>query len=310
MTDNINIFEFPSTQDNLLIAGWRQWADGGALSSGLPAYLSKLTGARKIAEIDPDDYYLFQLPVTQDLMRPIVRHNQGYTESLQSRRNEFFYSQTDQQGLIFFIGDEPHLRVESYVQNVLAAALKLNVKRIIILGGIYAEMPFDKDRFITAIYSLPELKPEVVKLGVNLSDYHGGASIGSYLCKRAGDIKMELFGLYSFSPIIHIPGMESRGETIHIVEDYKAWVNIMRHVNQLLKIQLDLSDLETKSEELLQSLDDKIAELDKKYPDLEIQEYIRRVADQYSEPPFNGLEDVWEEELRRLGDQFDLDGDD
>ena len=92
MSTEFNFWEKPQTEEVYLIAGWRQWADGGSVSSGLPQYLIDLTSARKIGEISPDGYYLFQLPGAQQFLRPIVRHNNGVTESLQSMKNSFYYT--------------------------------------------------------------------------------------------------------------------------------------------------------------------------------------------------------------------------
>ena len=84
MSELFNIWEKPEADEIYMLAGWRQWADGGQVSSGLPQFLIDQTGARKIGELSPDGYYLFQLPGAQQFLRPIVRHNDGVTESLQS----------------------------------------------------------------------------------------------------------------------------------------------------------------------------------------------------------------------------------
>jgi len=60
-----------------MIAGWHEWADAGAVSSGLPQYLIDETRARKIGEIAPDGFYLFQIPGTHHLLRPVVQLEEG-----------------------------------------------------------------------------------------------------------------------------------------------------------------------------------------------------------------------------------------
>ena len=61
MTELFTLWEKPEAQDIVMLAGWRQWADGGSTSSGLPRYLVNHSKARKIGEISPDGYYLFQI---------------------------------------------------------------------------------------------------------------------------------------------------------------------------------------------------------------------------------------------------------
>ena len=115
MNPALNIWEQPSSREMYLIAGWRQWADAGSMSSGLPQYLIKQTGARQIGEIKNDGFYLFQFPGTHDLVRPVVKFQRGYPESLQTKRNEIFYRGDEDRGVIILVGDEPHLDVERYV---------------------------------------------------------------------------------------------------------------------------------------------------------------------------------------------------
>ena len=51
MDELIELSERPASEELYMIAGWHQWADAGAISSGLPKYLIDQTGARKIGTI-------------------------------------------------------------------------------------------------------------------------------------------------------------------------------------------------------------------------------------------------------------------
>ena len=194
MSDALEIWERPSAREISMLLGWRQWADAGSTSSGLPAYLVKLLGAAKIGRIRPDGFYLFQFPGTHDLVRPVVRYKEGYPEALETPQNELYYTGNERQGLVILVGDEPHLDIERYVGAILQAARILGVKRMVSFGGVYGELPYDKERMVSCVYSQPHLKEQVKDLAVNLSDYHGGASISSYLCRRSGEQGMDHFG--------------------------------------------------------------------------------------------------------------------
>ena len=68
MDQLIEISERPAAEEINMIAGWEQWADAGAISSGLPPYLVERTGARRIGQIktaQPRVIDLLQLPVQQ-----------------------------------------------------------------------------------------------------------------------------------------------------------------------------------------------------------------------------------------------------
>ena len=114
MDELVELREKPVAEEIFMIAGWHQWADAGAISSGLPQYLIDHTGARKIGDIKPDGFYLFQVPGTHHLLRPEIKLDEGYRQELASRTNEFFYTGNDRRGLLIFLGEEPHLNAEQY----------------------------------------------------------------------------------------------------------------------------------------------------------------------------------------------------
>jgi proteasome assembly chaperone (PAC2) family protein len=307
MSDAVEIWEQPTVDEVFMFAGWRQWADAGSISSGLPQYLVQKTGARQIGAIRPDGFYLFQFPGTHDLVRPVVKFDEGYPGSLQVQRNEIFYVEDGRRGFVIFLGDEPHLDAERYVAAFLDAAESLGVKRIIGLGGVYGELPYDKERMVSCTYSQPHLKEELDRLAVNFSDYHGGASIGSYVCRRAAERDIEYVSFYAFVPTYDFSSIAQIGNTIRIENDFMAWLAVMRRINYLLKANFDLTDLEQKSKRLVEVVDAKVEELDDLAPQLSVREYMDRLAEEFDEQTFNPLDEVWEEELRRLFGKFDED---
>ncbi len=304
MTELFNIWEKPKTEEIYMLAGWRQWADGGAVSSGMPRYMAEVHNARKIGELNPDGYYIFQLPGAQQFLRPIVRHNDGVSESLQTHTNEFYFAEVDGKGIVFFIGDEPQMDAERYSRAFLQAAEALNVRRIVQFGGVYAQVPYDKERHVHGIISLPRLREELDELVIEPSNYQGPSSIGSYINKRAGEQNLEVVGLFAFCPIYQFGGLEDTNKTIHIENDYLAWLNVMERVNHMLGTKLDLNDLEDLSEHLIEKVNDKVIELEEKYPELRIGEFMHRLRGEFEERSFSPLDDIWEDSLRRLGDQF------
>lgn len=305
MSDALELKEHPEAEEIYMFAGWRQWADAGSTSSGLPQYLIEQTGARQIGSINPDGFYLFQIPGTHDLVRPVVKFKEGYPESLETQHNELYYAEHNQHGLLIFLGDEPQMDVERYAQTFLEIAKSLGVKRIVGLGGVYGELPYDKERLISSIYSLPELKEELDDIAVNLSDYHGGASVGSYICRRAGEQGIEYVSFYAFVPAYDFSTVSQIANSIRVENDFMAWLGIMQRIDHMLHLELDLTDLEQKSKDLVKLFDSKIEELDSEAPQLGVRDYLNRLSEEYMVTPFTPLDDVWEQELRRLFGQSD-----
>ena len=305
MNEHVNIQEKPQAEDIMMIAGWRQWADAGSISSGLPEYLIELTEARLIGEMKSDGYYLFQIPATHHLLRPVVRFEDGHQKFLEVRRNEFYYVENDNKGLVIFIGDEPHMDVDRYSDAFFDAVEQLGVKRIATLGGVYGPVPYDKDREIGSIYSLLHMKEELTQFALRFSDYEGGASIGSYLIGQAEAKNIPFLALYGFVPNYDFSQIDAGGQEIRIENDYKAWYDIMRRLNRYFDLNLNLTDLETKSEQLFDAIEEQIEALSDKAPDLNIRGILAQISEQFNEQPFEPLDDVWTQGLADLFNDLD-----
>lgn len=305
MSNEVNFVEKPTAKEVYMLVGWRQWADAGSVSSGLPQYLIEEMKAHLIGSIDPSGFYLFQIPGTHDLVRPVVKFKEGYPEFLASERNEFFYTGNEERGLVIFLGDEPHMDAERYVTALLQAAQQLKVKRIVSFGGVYGELPYQKERIISSTYSQKHLKDELGNLAASFSDYHGGGSIGSYVCRRAAEQDTEYISLYAFVPTYDFSSMSRNASGIQIENDFMAWLGIMRRVNYLLKLNMDLTDLEAKSLHLIQLMDAKIEEISKTFPEINVREYLQRLEDDFEEVVFEPLQDLWEDEISRLFNKFE-----
>ncbi len=309
MMDAVDLQEYPKARDVYMLVGWRQWADAGSVSSGLPQYLIHRTRARQIGQIRTDGFYMFQIPGTHDLVRPVIKFDQGYPESLRVPENPLYYFENNKRGVVVLLGDEPHLDAERYIAAILDAARQMRVKRIIGFGGVYGEFPYDKERSISGSFSLPGMRDSMDELALHLTDYHGGVSIGSYLCKRAGEQGMEYVGLYAMVPIYDFTHIAQIGHSIQIENDYMAWLGIMRRVNYMLKIEFNLTDLMQKSKRLLQNLETKIEELEQMAPQAGVRDYFAKLSDEFEEANFIPLDDVWEESLRKILDKLDEDQD-
>ncbi|MFW6096874.1 MAG: PAC2 family protein [Chloroflexota bacterium] len=305
MSNVLDIWEKPKVEELYMIVGWRQWADAGSISSGLPQYLVRHTEGRQIGLMDSEDFYLFQIPGTHELLRPVVRFEEGYPQSLEGKRNEFYFTGNDERGLLIFLGDEPQLHIETYVNSLLDVAEEFGVRRIIGLGGVYGELPYDKERSVSCIYSQQSMREELETLAVDMSDYHGGASIGSYVCRRAAERDISYVGFYGFVPTYDFSNIPQIGNAIRLENDFMAWLGIMRRINYMLKLDIDLGDLHERSRKLVEVVEARIEELESASPQLSVREYLDRLAEDFDEVPFEPLDDVWEAELRRL-----LDGDD
>lgn len=305
MTDLLELWQYPYEKEIVMLAGWRQWADAGNISSGLLRYLIKHTEAHRIGRLNAAGCYLFQAPGAHHFLRPEVVVEDGLVKSHQTHSNEFFYCTRGNKGLVLFLGEEPHLAVETYGDAWLDAVETLRVNRVVCLGGVYGPMPYDRERELHAIYSLPLLRAELEPYAVKFSDYEGGSTIGAYLAHRAGQLGIELIDLYAFVPAYDFAQLSHQVQGLRIESDYQAWFEVMRRLNHMFDLGLDLNELEVNALELASSMDSKIEELGRKYPSLKVKDFMQRLADSFEEQPFMPLDDLLARELGDLLDDLD-----
>lgn len=297
MDELIELMEKPVAEEIYMLAGWRQWADGGNTSSALPHYLIEHTHARRIGRIKPYGFYLYQVPGTQHLFRPEIKLEDGYPKELRLHKNDIYYMGDEHKGLVIFVGDEPHMNAERYAETFFQVVKALNVKRVVGVGGVLASVPYDKDRQVSCTYSLRSMKSELSNYAVRFSNYEGGVSIGSYLAAFAKQLGIEYVGLYAFVPTYDFSELSARLQPITVENDFKAWYDIMRRINHMLGLRLDLSELEVQNQKLARSLDAKFEELAKKHPNADVKAYLKKLSEDFNEMSFLPLDDVWEREL-------------
>jgi len=303
MSELIDIWEKPPAA-KYMIAGWNQWADAGAVSSGLPIYLVEQTQARKIADFRSDGFYLFQIPGTHHLLRPVVKLDDGHRERIEEKQNEFFYAGDDERGFVIFSGEEPHLYEELYAEAFFDVAEALGIERVAAVAGVYGAMPYDQDREISCVYSHPYMKEELSRYALRFSNYEGGATISMYLADQAERRGIEFFRFCTFVPSYDFSQTSIPVQPIAIGEDYKAWHDIMVRLNYMFKLGFDLTDLQQKSEALVSEWDAKIGQVAASMPQLEVEEYMEKIRSEFNETPFEPLSDVWKDGLRGLLDDF------
>ena len=301
MNGSLELTERPTADEVYMIAGWEQWADAGEVSSGLPGYLVDRLDARRIGQIKPHGYYMFQVPGTHHFLRPEVKLEAGHLKELTRRTNEFFYAESAGKGLVIFRGEEPHLNAEGYADAFFDAVEALGVRRVLALGGVYGSVPYDRDRQVGCVYSLPRLKEELEPYTLTFSDYEGGVSIGTYLADEAERRGIEFVGWYTFVPAYDYSPLPNQFQGVRIENDARAWYELLRRVNYMFGLAVDLSDLRQRSEEMVEAMQGKIKELERELSQYDVKKYMAKVYQDFDETPFLALDDMWE---RELGDIF------
>src|SRR4029450_10308448 len=104
-------------------------AGGGAAPTAVRTLRSQW-GARRFAEIDPEEFYDFQVN------RPTVRLVEGAT-----RRGDWPGSPVFSAAAIVCVGVEPNMRWRTYAGTILQVCSDMDVSLLVTLGAFLADVP-------------------------------------------------------------------------------------------------------------------------------------------------------------------------
>src|SRR5436190_10771935 len=93
IADLLRIQRCPTLERATLVLAFTGWMDGGDVSTGTVRRLVDLLGAPRIADIDPEPFYLLNFPGTMEiaaLFRPEIKVEDGLIASLEMPENAFY----------------------------------------------------------------------------------------------------------------------------------------------------------------------------------------------------------------------------
>ena len=237
-TDTLRVLERPRLNDATLVLALGGWMDGGDVSTGTVRRLVDLLEAQPIAEIEPDSYYIYNLPgsmETASIIRPHVAIDGGILRNVDMPSARFYCA--PKANLALFIGKEPNLRWRQFGDDVLRLAADLEVVRIVFVGSFGGAVPHTRQPRLYVSCSDEKLLREMLKFGVRPTEYEGPGSFTSYLMTRAATAGVRMTSL-----VAEIPGY-LQGTNWTSIEA------VTRRLAKILKLPLDLDSLRTASTE-------------------------------------------------------------
>lgn len=266
-----------------LIAAFEGWNDAGEAASSAISQLSLAWDAKAIGEIDPEDYYDFQVT------RPVMEVSDGKAEELIWPTSRLFLARPPGLGRDFILlhGIEPNMRWRGFTGELVGAFRELGVELVILLGALLADSPHTRPLQVTAAASGPEL---AAQLHVEPVDYKGPTGIVGVLqqaCTAAGLPSVSLW-----AAVPHYVGQPPSP---------KATLALLRSIEDILDISLPLDDLPAEARAWERGVDE-LAEQDS-----DVAEYVRsleeaRDATELPEASGDAIAREFERYLRRRGE--------
>jgi proteasome assembly chaperone (PAC2) family protein len=216
----------PQLRSPLLICAFRGWNDAAGVASGALATLADSFDPEPIAEIDPEDFFDFQVT------RPTIVLSEGQTRSIEWPQNDLTAVRVPgaERDLVLFDGTEPNLRWRTFSETVATAADALGVEMVVTLGALVAEVSHTLPVPITGLASDEQLIDE---LDLQRSSYEGPTGIVGVLHDCCRQLGMTSASLWAAVP-----------HYVAAVPNPKATLALLRRLEGLTGIAVDGGELE------------------------------------------------------------------
>ena len=260
----------PKLDSPRLVLGLTGWMDGGEVSSGTVQCLVDKLSASRIAEIDPEDFYIFSFPGSMELsalFRPHVEIEEGLIKTYQEPQNKFYAAEKD--NLLLFVGKEPHLHWHEYTACVFDVIRRFDVKQVYFIGSVAGLVPHTRDPRISSSVSDSALKDKLLKYNFRFSNYQGPCSIINHMSLTAA-----VEGIAMVTMVAEIPAYV-HGRNPKCIEA------VTRRLASLLGIDINLDDFRTVADELEKKLNEAIEERS------ELAEHIQKLEENYDKEVFD-----------------------
>jgi len=242
MGEHVRIEERPGLERPVLVAAFRGWNDGAQGASLAVGYLAQAWAAERFAEIDPEEFYDFQVA------RPHVALEDGVTRRIDWPENAFFHAALPAGGrdVVLLLGVEPNLRWRTFAGEIVELAQELGVELVVTLGALLADVPHTRPAPVTGSATDREL---VEQLGLAASRYEGPTGIVGVLhdaCRVAGVPSASLWAA--------VPHYAS------LAASPKAALALCRRFASLVEADVELDELERASETYERQVSEAVAE--------------------------------------------------
>jgi predicted ATP-grasp superfamily ATP-dependent carboligase len=210
-----------------MVCAFQGWNDAGEAASAAVSFLASALDARRFARIDSEQFYDFQAN------RPRVQLNEDGAREIVWPTVEVFEAPAPRapRDLVLVQGVEPSMCWRAFSSHLIDLAEALGVQMVVSLGALLGDVPHTRPVAMTGFASDSSL---VERLGMQTSNYEGPTGIVGVLhsaCTQAG--------LPSASLWAGVP------HYVAAAANPKAALALLRSVEGLIGVSVDVSDLES-----------------------------------------------------------------
>ncbi len=173
----IEVTSVPPLRDPILLAAFEGWNDAGEAATKAVAHLARAWRARVAFELDPEDYYDFQVNRPRAvLVKGQRRITWPVTRLLVATDTPL------ERDVVFIEGIEPSMRWRTYAAELLDTARPLGITAVVTLGALLADVPHTRPIPVSTTSDDPETQS---RYGAEQSSYQGPTGIVGVLTEAA-----------------------------------------------------------------------------------------------------------------------------
>ena len=215
--------DLPTLSNPVVIAAFEGWNDAGDSASGTIAHLADVWDARVMLELDPEEYYDYQVN------RPVVSTSESGVRQLIWPSTRLLLANLPERDVVLIQGPEPNIKWQQFTREILGLAVELDVELVITLGALLSDSPHTRPVPVSGTSTDATL---TLQLGLEPSTYEGPTGIIGVIqeaCSR-----------------FDIPAVSLWGAVPHYVAQPpcpKATLALVRRIEDVLDLSIPLGDL-------------------------------------------------------------------
>jgi proteasome assembly chaperone (PAC2) family protein len=237
----------------VVIAAFEGWNDAGESATGALAHLLTTWTHQKVATMESEDYYDFQVN------RPQIRVDEKVVREIIWPNTAVFEVSTPAFDHDFLIikGIEPSMRWQTFVSELLDLADDYEASMLITMGALLADTSHSRPIVVTGTGAHPDV---AAKLGVEISKYEGPTGIIGVMQDAAVRRGIDAVSLWASVPhyVATPPSPKATLALINALEDF-------------LEVSISQGDLPDRSDSWEKQVDQMAAE------DTEVGDYVRQL---------------------------------
>ena len=260
MDGYVNMERRPELERPVLIAGFTGWNDAAEAASLAVRTMGEQWEARRFGAFDGEEFFDYQTT------RPQIKLVEGVTRTVEWPENEL--SATEARvgalggtGAILLSGPEPNFRWRAFSQAVVNLARELDVRLVVTLGALLADVPHSRPVSVAANAQDPSL---VENLGLTASRYEGPTGITGVLHRYCASKDLPSVSFWASVP-----------HYLSSVPSAPAALALLQSLSNLLGTSFDTTHLNSTSEDYQRQVSVAVAQ------DSDLASYVRMLEERY-----------------------------